>query len=83
MKIRDPKGAFWTIEEKPKEKPAVDVGGLLKELTSAVAGLGDALNKPPPHVVVNVPDRPKQWLFRVERDAQGNINTIKADAIGG
>ena len=34
-----------------------------------------------PNIIVNIEDKPKSWLFKIERDSYGKINTVKAETI--
>ena len=71
--------------EPPREDP---MAGVMRGLTDALAGIAAELRRerepvsvPAPQVTVQIPDRPRKWLFKVNRNARGEIADIAAEAL--
>ena len=75
-------------QETPKSDPMIAVmEGILAELKreratqTAPAPPPAPITVEAPKVEVHIPDRPKRWLFKVDRNTKGDITEINAEAI--
>ena len=92
MKIPSDKVKFWKEPDSAPAAPdkmAVVLEGVGEALRLVAESI--SMDKQPaqaqaapvvrPTIQVNVPDRPRKWLFTVSRDRSGNINTVDAEAL--